>query len=81
MRNDVAEVDLEKVDISHDWPVGIRVTDLDENKEGEGDEKEERGEKGKSEASTGGCLKGGGRRIKDIVLRMRGGGGRIGRCS
>ena len=53
--DDMAEVELQKVDASHDGLMGICVTDLDENEEDEGDEEEERGEEGKGKASAGRC--------------------------
>ena len=57
----MAQVELQKVDASHDCVVRTRVTDLDENEEDEGDEKEEGGEEGKDKSSTGGRLDGRGR--------------------
>lgn len=51
----MAEVELQKVDVSHDGVMGSCVTDLDENEEDEGDEEEEGGEEGESKASAGRC--------------------------
>lgn len=51
----MAEVELQKVDASHDCPMSVCVADLDENEEDEGDEEEERGEEGENETSAGCC--------------------------
>ena len=52
----MAQVELQKVDASHDCVVSTRVTDLDEDEEDEGDEEEDGGQEGKSQASAGRCL-------------------------
>lgn len=38
--NDIAEVELQEVNASHDWPMSICITNLDENEECEGYEEE-----------------------------------------
>lgn len=59
----MAEVELQKVDASHDRLVSTRTTGLDENEEDEGDEEEVRSEKGEWKASAGRCPDGRGRRM------------------
>ena len=59
----MAEVELEKVDVSHDCVVSVCVANLDENEKDKGDEEEERGEEGKGTTSAGRCPDGGGGRM------------------
>ena len=51
----MAEVELQEIDISYDCPVGMCITNLDEDKKDESDEKEERSEERENKASTGRC--------------------------
>ncbi len=57
----MAEVELQKVDVSNNCPMSLCVTHLDENKEDKGEEEKERGEEGKGKASAGRCFDGRGR--------------------
>lgn len=57
----MAEVELQKVDASHNCVVSICITDLDENEEDEGDKEEEGGEERKDKSSTRRRLDGRGR--------------------
>lgn len=59
----MAEVELEKVDASHDCVVSVCAANLDEDEEDEGNEEEQRGEEGKGKASAGRCPDSGGGRM------------------
>lgn len=59
----MAEVELEKVDASHDCMMSICVANLDKDEKDEGGEEEEGGEEGKDKTSAGRCPEGGGGRL------------------
>ena len=61
MGYDMAEVEFQEVDTSHECVT--RISDLDDDEGDESDEKEERGEEGKGKASASCCPNGGGREL------------------
>lgn len=77
----MAEVELEKVDGSHDCLVSTCIANLDKDEKDKGDKEEEGGEEGKGKASAGRCPDGSRGRMKSGVVGREARGGRRGSCS
>ena len=56
--DDMAEVELQEIDISHHRSVSMRTTNLDEDKKDESNEEKERSEERKYKTSTSRCSDG-----------------------